>query len=83
MIKKKLEVLLESIPLSDPSISDIRQVRAIDRARMKLYSFRPHALYAETMQSRVYHRIFENSFSESMTKYDANYGRAFLTSKKR
>ena len=80
---KKLEVLVDSMPLSDPNISDIRFVRAVDRAQMKLYSFRPYALYARTVKSRVYHRVFENSFSESMTKYDANYGRAFLTSKKR
>ena len=80
---KKLETLVDSMPLSDPNISDIRRVRAIDRARMKLYSFMPYTIYAETVKSRVYHRAFENSFSESMTKYDENYGRAFLTSKKR
>ena len=83
MVMRKLELIVDSMPLSDPNISDIRFVRAVDRARMKLISFRPHALYARTVKTRVFHRVWENSFSEPLTKYDANYGRAFLTSKKR
>ncbi len=70
------------MPLSDPNISDIRQVRAIDRARMKLRPINPHAMYAKMIRARVYHRAQENSFSECMIMYDSGYGRASLTDKK-
>lgn len=83
MIMKKIEVIVDSMPLSDPNISDIRYVRAVDRKRMNLLPFMPYTIYAETVKTRVFHRAWQNSFSESLTKYDANYGRAFLTSKKR
>lgn len=80
MIDKKLEVLIEAMPLPDPTISDIRIVRAIDKRIIKSYSFMPHVLYAETMKYRNYHRMFESSFSEPLTRYDADYGRASLVS---
>ena len=80
MIVTKLKFLIDAMPLSDPTISDIRVVRAIDKERIKYYSFMPYALYAETMEYRNYHRIFDNSFSEPLTRYDAGYGRASLVS---
>lgn len=73
---------MDAIPLSDPNISDIRELRAIDRARMHLYPINPHTMYAKMVKARVFHRVLENSFSEPMMKYDDNYGNAYLTSKK-
>lgn len=42
MIDKKLGALIEAMPLPDPTISDIRIVRAIDKRIIKSYSFMPH-----------------------------------------
>lgn len=82
MIINKVKKVADSLPLSDPAISDIRQVRAIDRARMNLRPVNPHAMYAKMIRARVFHRAQENSFSESMTMYDSGYGKASLTGKK-
>jgi len=75
-------MILESTPLSDPRMYDIRDVRAATKERVKLYSYTPHAIYIKSMKSRQYHRIFENSFSERRTRLD-ECGRLSLTSFKR
>jgi len=82
LIVGKLNMILESTPLSDPRMYDIRDVRAATKERVKLYSYTPHAIYIKSMKSRQYHRIFENSFSERRTRLD-ECGRLSLTSFKR
>lgn len=70
MIHKKLKMIVDSMPLSDPNITDIRVVRAIDKKRCKLYSFMPYLLYSESLRFRSFRRVFKNSFSEKRTKKD-------------
>lgn len=82
MIVGKLDMLAEAMPLSDPHMYDIRDVRAATKKRLKLYSYTPHAIYIKSLKSRQYHRIFENSFSERRTRLD-ECGRLSLTSFKR
>jgi len=74
----KLNAILAAMPLPDPTDHDIRHVRAVDKRIIKSFSFMPMVLYAETMEYRNYHRMFENTFSEPMTRFDADYGRASL-----
>ena len=82
MIIKKLDMLAEAMPLSDPHMYDIRDVRAATKKRLRLYSYYPHNIYIKSMKKRQYHRIFENSFSERRTRLD-ECGRLCLTSFRR
>lgn len=78
----KWAMLVEAMPLSDPRMYDIRDVRAATKKRLKLYSYYPHEIYIKSMKHRQYHRIFENSFSERRTRLD-ECGSISLTSKRR
>jgi len=82
LIIGKLDMLAEAMPLSDPNMYDIRDVRAATKKRLKLYSYAPHDIYIKSLKSRQYRRIFENSFSERRTRLD-ECGRLSLTSIKR
>lgn len=82
MIVGKLDMLAEAMPLSDPHMYDIRDVRAATKKRLRLYLYYPHDIYIKSMKKRQYHRIFENSFFERRTRLD-ECGRLCLTSFKR
>ena len=82
MLIGKLDMLADNMPLSNPKMYDIRDVRAATKKRLKLYTYYPHAIYIKSMKHRQYHRIFENSFSERRTRLD-ECGRLCLTSFKR
>ena len=81
MIMGKLEMLADNMPLSDPHMYDIRDVRAATKKRLKLYTYTPHAIYIKSLKSRQYHRIFENG-NFRRTRLD-ECGRLCLTSFKR
>lgn len=80
MIDKKFDMILRSFPLSDP-IYDIRQVRAIDKRRMYLYSFAPYVMHAKNQKIGGYQNVFENSFSDPMVSDEPRKCHAILTSK--
>ena len=82
MLEGKLNMILDSMPLSDPNIKDIRVVRAIDKKRCNLYSFLPYSIYYESLKYRSYRRVFKGSFSERRTKKDEP-GLVSLTSRSR
>lgn len=82
MIYRKLKMIVDSMPLSDPNIKDIRVVRAMDKRRCNLYSFMPYSLYSESLKFRSFRRVFKNSFSEKRTKNDEP-GIVELTSRNR
>ncbi len=73
---------MDAIPLYDPNISDIPEIRRIARPKLHLYPINPHLMYAKTVKARVFHRVQENSFSEPMIEFDRNYVHYILTSKK-
>ena len=82
MIVNKVVRIMDAIPLSDPNISDIPEIRKMKRAKLHLYPINTHMMYAKTLKAREFHRVLENSFSEPMVEYDRNYVHYILTSKK-
>ena len=52
MIVGKLDMLAEAMPLSDPHMYDIRDVRAATKKRLRLYSYYPHNIYIKSMKKR-------------------------------
>lgn len=52
MIIRKLDMLAEAMPLSDPHMYDIRDVRAAMKKRVRLYSYAPHDIYIKSMKNR-------------------------------
>lgn len=52
MIDKKLGALIEAMPLPDPHMYDIRDVRAAMKKRLRLYSYAPHNIYIKSMKNR-------------------------------
>ena len=45
-------MLAEAMPLSDPYMYDIRDVRAATKKRLRLYSYYPHDIYIKSMKKR-------------------------------
>lgn len=80
--KEKIESLLGSFPADPVDRSDIRRARALEKRTVRLYRFLPHVIYIETLESRNYRKIYENSFSHKRDRMD-ECGRISFTSVKR